>query len=159
MRHQSKSDISLIDLLGVLRVKKITSKERGKMKWIAQFIQSLGENSSKIRIWFKSLILGGLFTSFFVYVYVHFNARLVCLYILNANRRDHDRPPHSAASDLGLHYFRMSLLWVARHKWLNWFYMHHFRGSPQQQFMTKSIVVGRSRGNFEEEDYPDAPDR
>ena len=30
-----------------------------------------------------------------------------------ANSVDHDRTPHSAASDLGLHFLLMSLLWDA----------------------------------------------
>ena len=33
-----------------------------------------------------------------------------CLY-LNANRVDPDQTPHSAESDLGLHFLPMSLLW------------------------------------------------
>ena len=38
---------------------------------------------------------------------------------LNANRADHGQTPRSAASDLGLHCLSMSLLWDARHKWVN----------------------------------------
>ena len=36
-----------------------------------------------------------------------------------ANSVDPDQMPHSAASDLGLHCLPMSLLWDARHKWVN----------------------------------------
>ena len=34
----------------------------------------------------------------------------------------------------------------------------HFRGSEQQQFVSKSIIIGRSRRNSEDSDYPDVPD-
>ena len=40
--------------------------------------------------------------------------------VLNANSVDPDQTPHSATSDLGLHCLPMSLLWDARHKWVNW---------------------------------------
>ena len=36
----------------------------------------------------------------------------------NANSVDPDQTPHSAASDLGLHYLPMSLFRDARHKWV-----------------------------------------
>ena len=39
--------------------------------------------------------------------------------VLNANSVDSDWTPHSAASDLSLHCLPMSLLWEARHKWVN----------------------------------------
>ena len=39
-------------------------------------------------------------------------------YVLNANSVDPDQTPRSVASDLGLHYLPMSLLWDARHKWV-----------------------------------------
>ena len=38
---------------------------------------------------------------------------------LNANSVDPDQTPRSAASDVGLHYLPMSLLWEARLKWVN----------------------------------------
>ena len=37
----------------------------------------------------------------------------------NVNSADPDQTPQSAASDLGLHYLPVSLLWDARHKWVN----------------------------------------
>ena len=37
----------------------------------------------------------------------------------NANSVDPDHTPCSAASDLGLHFLPMSLLWDARLKWVN----------------------------------------
>ena len=37
----------------------------------------------------------------------------------NVNSVDLDQTPHSAASDLGLQCLPMSLLWDARHKWVN----------------------------------------
>ena len=40
-------------------------------------------------------------------------------YELNADSVDPDQTPRSAASDLGLHCLSMSLLWDARHKWIN----------------------------------------
>ena len=39
---------------------------------------------------------------------------------LNANNVDPDKTPRSAASDLGLYCLPMSLLWDARHKWVNY---------------------------------------
>ena len=39
--------------------------------------------------------------------------------VLNANSVDPDQMPRSAASDLGLRYLPMSLLWEARLKWVN----------------------------------------
>ena len=39
--------------------------------------------------------------------------------VLNTNSVDPDQMPHFAASDLGLHCLPMSLLWDARHKWVN----------------------------------------
>ena len=39
--------------------------------------------------------------------------------VFNANSVDPDQTPRSAASDLGLHCLPMSLLWDARHKWIN----------------------------------------
>ena len=39
--------------------------------------------------------------------------------MLNANSVDPDQTPRSVASDLGLHYVAMSLLWGARHKRAN----------------------------------------
>ena len=36
--------------------------------------------------------------------------------VLNANSVDSNQTPRSAASDLGLHFLPMSLLWDARHK-------------------------------------------
>ena len=58
------------------------------------------------------------------------NRRGVCLVLLVVcfikqnpdlipNSADADQMPHSATSDLGLHYLPMSLLWGARHKWAN----------------------------------------
>ena len=38
---------------------------------------------------------------------------------LNANSVDPDQMPHSVASDLGLYCLPMTLLWDARHKWVN----------------------------------------
>ena len=40
------------------------------------------------------------------------------IHVLNANSVDPDLSPHSVASDLGLHCLPMSLLWDARHKWV-----------------------------------------
>ena len=40
--------------------------------------------------------------------------------VLNANCVDPDQTPRSAASDLGLHYLPMSLLWDARLTWVNY---------------------------------------
>ena len=37
----------------------------------------------------------------------------------NANTVDPDQTPRSAASDQGLNCLLMSLLWDARHKWVN----------------------------------------
>ena len=37
---------------------------------------------------------------------------------LNANSADPDQMPQNAASDLGLHYLLVSLLWDARRKWV-----------------------------------------
>ena len=36
----------------------------------------------------------------------------------NANSVDPDQTPHSAVSDLGLHYLPMSFLWDTRLKWI-----------------------------------------
>ena len=38
---------------------------------------------------------------------------------LNANSVDPDQTPHSAASDLGLHCFPVSLSWDSRRIWVN----------------------------------------
>ena len=37
--------------------------------------------------------------------------------VFNANSVEPDQTPRSAASDLGLHYLPMSLLWDTKHKW------------------------------------------
>ena len=39
--------------------------------------------------------------------------------VLIANNVEPDQMPHSAASDQGLHCLPMSLVWDARHKWVN----------------------------------------
>ena len=39
--------------------------------------------------------------------------------VFNANCVDPAQMPHPAASGLGLHCLQMSLLWEARHKWVN----------------------------------------
>ena len=39
--------------------------------------------------------------------------------VFNANSVNPDQTPQNAASDLGLHCLPMSLLWDARHKWIN----------------------------------------
>ena len=39
--------------------------------------------------------------------------------VSNANSMDSDQTPRYAASDLGLHCLPVSLLWNARHKWVN----------------------------------------
>ena len=53
-----------------------------------------------------------------------------------ANSVDPDQTPHSAASDLGLHCLPMSLLWDARHKWVNKClkYIHLFKFSDLKPF-------------------------
>ena len=47
--------------------------------------------------------------------------------VFNSNRVDPDQLLHSVASDPGLHCLPMSLLWDAKHKWLNG-YPQYFRG-------------------------------
>ena len=59
---------------------------------------------------------------------MHFSVRRVWLVLnvtisiaipfVNANSVDPDQTQRSMASDLGLHYFTMSLLWDAMHKWV-----------------------------------------
>ena len=44
---------------------------------------------------------------------------IIKVHVLNANSEDIDQTPHSAASDLGLHCLPMSILWDARHIWVN----------------------------------------
>ena len=44
---------------------------------------------------------------------------IVEILVLNANSVDPNQTPCSAASDLGLHYLPMVLLWDARHTWFN----------------------------------------
>ena len=39
--------------------------------------------------------------------------------VFNADGVDPDQTPRSVASNLGLHCLQMSLLWDARHKWVN----------------------------------------
>ena len=39
--------------------------------------------------------------------------------VFNSNSVDPDQMPHSVAADLGLHNLPKSLLWDARHKWIN----------------------------------------
>ena len=39
--------------------------------------------------------------------------------ILLANSEDPDQMPHYMASDLGLHYFSTTLLWVCGKEWVN----------------------------------------
>ena len=43
---------------------------------------------------------------------------IIEILVLNANSVDLDQMPRSVASDLGLHYLPISLLWDARHKWV-----------------------------------------
>ena len=43
---------------------------------------------------------------------------LIEIPVLNANSVAPDQTPRSVASDLGLHCLPMSILWVARHKWV-----------------------------------------
>ena len=57
----------------------------------------------------------------------------------NANSVDPDQMPHSAASDLGLHYLPMSLLWEARLKWVK----------RQSAGKVKSIFLGKIRNIFQ----------
>ena len=38
--------------------------------------------------------------------------------VFNTNSVDPDQTPHSAASDLGLHSFRISMFWDSLHKWI-----------------------------------------
>ena len=39
--------------------------------------------------------------------------------VINANSVEPNQTPRSVASDLDLHCLPMSLLWAARHKWIN----------------------------------------
>ena len=65
-----------------------------------------------------------------------FNIKVVCLFFvfscfveisaLNANSIDPDQMPHSAASDLGLHWLWMSHLWDARQRWVKQIYHSFF---------------------------------
>ena len=57
---------------------------------------------------------------------------------LNANSVDPDQTPRSAASDLGLHCLPVSLLWDARHKWVN--FTLSFDSSSEY------YVIGKSSG-------------
>ena len=56
--------------------------------------------------------------------------------VLCAKTVDTDQTPHLAASDLGLHCLPVSLLWNARHKWIN---------MKSLEFMFKSTSVVNNR--------------
>ena len=71
----------------------------------------------------------------------------------NANSVDPDQTPCSASSDLGLRCLPMSLLWNARHKWVNtetcnvaqlnsvWLKMkEEIKTSPDSVVITSSIL-------------------
>ena len=68
---------------------------------------------------------------------------LSCLYleisVLNTNSVDPDKMTHSAVFDLDLHYLPMSLLWDARHKWVNLTYNKtylYFIKGPKTKYST-----------------------
>ena len=59
--------------------------------------------------------------------------------VLNANSVDLDQTPRSAASDLGLHCWPVSLLWDAKHNWVKLFGSHLM--SHQRTFILESCCI------------------
>ena len=63
------------------------------------------------------------------------------IHAFNAKSEDPDQTPCSAAFDLGLHCLPMSILWDARHKWVEGKYCEIVLFPFQKRFIVKGRTI------------------